>query len=602
MENLVPSSLLVRTLAAIGAVLLAGCALAGANARAQGPTLMVNEVAVVTFKASGGGFSPERRAEIAAQAINSSSDYDVGLVKDRAASMVMMGDRKVLTVTKDDASAHGRTIDALASSIVAKLKQAVGTIAFSLRQHRVWMPVDGTMVVDLAGPQADKVALSYLSGGPATAEQKGGKITITAKQAGDMSITVRYAAQEETLVVTVMPYAAVIGTPETAMVTGRPADKQAVAVAASRAVLAAIKAPLNAQITVEPLSTPELVPAQRGSATVRVNVRAIDCFPVEQDVTVDMKNIGMLENPSDELWYSNNPETIRGQGRLYWGRLGEGKAARVLYHHLNATPRPLDLRYMLVNTGDEPAQVALTLGDAAPHTNPTLAGYRAGQEFFPRWVRESASVVVVPPHSMLPVVFERFAPQQTASGLLALHSLAGNVLFIGDCSYGEGDPASTTNTAHAMQAVSLADASLNLVGQSEHVYSPAFKFLSTDYEVGGRFGYLRIGEHAVGRIDEFGKLSGNFGIVYKMEANLSNSTQTPTEVEVVFESSAGYTGGFFRINGVVYNTPLLQPKKTHQLLKLTLAPGERKTLFMETIPLSGGSYPVTVTIKPVGVG
>lgn len=335
---------------------------------------------------------------------------------------------------------------------------------------------------------------------------------------------------------------------------------------------------------------------------MRVTVRANDHFPIEQDVSVELRNSGMLENASDELWYSNHPETVRGPGRLYWGKLAEGSAARVLYHHLNATQRPIDLRYMLVNTSDEPAQIAVTLGDAQPHVNPTLAGYRAGQEFFPRWVRQSASVIVVPPHGMVPVVLERFAPQQTASGLMSLHSIKGSVLFIGDCEHGASEPSSTTNLAHTVLPVSLADAGINLVGQSEHVYSPAFKFLHTEFQVGGRFGYFRIGEQAVGRVDDQGKLSGNFGIVYKMEANLSNPTDTATEVEMLFESSAGYTGAFFRINGLVYNTPLLQPKKTHQVLRLTLAPGEKKTLFIETIPLSGGSYPVTVTFKPVGVG
>jgi hypothetical protein len=259
------------------------------------------------------------------------------------------------------------------------------------------------------------------------------------------------------------------------------------------------------------------------------------------------------------------------------------------------------LRYMLVNSGSTPAKVAVTLGDAEPHPNPTLAGYRAGQEFFPRWVRESASVIEVPPHSIVPVVWERFAPTQTASGLMALHALEGDVLFLGDCEFGPSEAGIKGNFAHMVKPISLADMQLNLAGQSQHVYSPAFKNLKTEYEVGGRFGYLRIGEQPVGRVDDDGKLSGNFGIVYLIEAKVSNPTLEAKDIEFVFESSAGYTGGFFRINGLVYSTPLLQPKTTHRVLKVTLQPGESKTYYIETMPLSGGSYPVTVTIKPIGV-
>jgi hypothetical protein len=592
---------LVRTFAALTAVLLAGCALAGPSARAEGATLLVNNQAVATFKAASGSYGPEKRAEIAAAAVNASTELEVALEKDGPSSLVMLGDTKILTVTKSDASAHGSTVDALARTIAGRLRTVVESIGFVLPQHAAWIPIGGKATIELGGQHADKVVVTHMDGAPASGSQKGGKIFLTGNYVGQCSMTVRYGAQEETLVVHVLEYAGKVGTPAVAAVTGRPADKETVAVAASRAVLSAVTSYGDASVTVEAVNVPQLVPDQKGTAVMRVKIRGTDLYPVEQEVSVELRNVGMLEKQVEELWYSNHPESVRMPGRLYWGRLAEGKAARVLYHHMNAAQRPMMLRYMLVNSTDAPAKVALTFGDAEPHVNPTLAGYRAGQEFFPRWVRESASVIEVPPHSVVPIVYERFAPQQTASGLLALHSIEGSVLMIGDCDWGPSEVGTKGNFAHSMPAVSLADMQLNLAGQSQHVYSPAFKNLSTDYEVGGRFGYLRIGEQPVGRVDDNGKLSGNFGIVYLIEAKVSNPTSEATEIEFVFESSAGYTGAFFRINGLVYSTPLLQPKTTHRVLKVTMQPGESKTYYIETMPMSGGSYPVTVTIKPVGV-
>ena len=358
----------------------------------------------------------------------------------------------------------------------------------------------------------------------------------------------------------------------------------------------------GARVEIGAIDAPELVPAQRGTATVHVTVTAPEKFPVEAEVAVDLKNTGMIDNPSEELWYSNHPENLKGPARLYWGRLGGGKAARVLYHHQNASQKPITVSYMLVNTGDTAANIAVILGDAVPHSNPTYAGYMAGQEFFPRWVRQSAVVTVVPAHSAVPVVVERIGPGLTASGLMSLHSLDGSsVLFIGESDWSTSDPGQKGNTAWTQPVMSLADHPINLAGQASHVYSPAVKKLETKYEVGGRFGYIRIGQEAVGRVDDTGKLEGNFGIVYQIQVTVSNMTPEEAEVEFVFESSAGYTGAFFRINEVLYSTPLLQPKKTFQIMKAKFAPGESKVYYIETIPLSGGSYPATVTIKPVGV-
>jgi hypothetical protein len=462
------------------------------------------------------------------------------------------------------------------------------------------MPVGGTAQVGMTGPAAEKAAIKNDATGVAKAVQKDGTITLSAESVGECTITVSYGQRSEKLLVNVMLPAATVGTPALAQVMGRPADKATVADAALRSALAAVTAAPGAEVAVEPIATPELVPSQRGTATVKVTVRAPGRYPVEQEVQVELRNEGMLETRAEELWYSNHPENIKQVGRLYWGRVQQGRAARVLYHHQNQVGAPIEVKYSLVNSGDAPARVAVTLGDAPTHANPTYAGYMAGEQYFPRWVRGSATIVVVPPHSAVPVVWEVLHPGKTASGLMALHGIEGTALFVGDAvATLVGRPEG--NFASSMPTVSLADEPMNLVGQPQHVYSPAEKSLSLDYKVGQRWGYIRIGQEAVGRVDDDGRLDGNFGIVYKVEATVTNPTDTATEVEFVFESSAGYTGAFFRINGLLYRTPLLQPKMKHQFYKVMLAPGESKTYYIETMPLSGGSYPCTVTIKPVGV-
>ncbi len=601
MRAWVPSTPIVRVILVGCVVLLAGLGYAGVPAHAQGAKVFVNNLEVVTIMTGGGGFTPEKRALSAANAVKASTTLEVTFAREGAYGIVRLGAAKVLSIDAAEAKAHRRSVDALTREVADKLKKAIESVAFILASKKVWMPIGGTVEVEVSGPAASKTMLKFDPVGPAKATQRDGTITIKGESVGESTVTVSYGQRVETLLVNVMLPAATIGTPSTAYVMGRPADKATVANAATRAVLAVIDSAPGAQISVEAVNPPELVPSQRGSTKVRATVRAAGRYPVETEIDVELKNDGMLDTVSQELWYSNHPETITQTGRLYWGRVQEGKAVRVLYHHLNSVGSKIEVKYVLVNTQDKPARVAVTLGDAPVHINPTYAGYMAGEQFFPRWVRGSASVIEVPPHSAVPIVWETLGLNETASGLLALHGIEGSALFIGD-SFASTVTRPTGNFAPTMPATSLADDPTNLVGQSQHVYSPAEKSLKLSYNVGERWGYIRIGQEAVKRVDDDGKLDGNFGIVYKVEATLTNPTANATEIEFVFESSAGYTGAFFRINGLVYRTPLLQPKTTNQFFKVTLQPGESKTYYLETIPLSGGSYPCTVTIKPVGVG
>ena len=601
MGTRVPSEPIVRTILAAGVVLLAGLGAAGLPARADGPTLYVNEAAVVTLKTGGGGFTPAQRAAAAADAIKSATDFEVVRTKEGTYFIISIGGKKVLTIDATEARAHKKSADVLSRDIAGRIQKALDSVGFVVSAKKLWLPIGGTASLDVIGPLAGKTQVRFGAGSPVKVEQKDGTITVTAETAGEYTMTVAYGQRSETVLVNVMLPAAVVGVPNVAVVAGRPADKATVAIAAVRSVLTAISAPKDAVVAIEALVAPELVPSQKGTARVKATVRAPGRYPVEQEFEVELRNDGMLEERVEELWYSNHPETILQLGRLYWGRVQSGRAARVLYHHQNATGAPIEVKYALVNTQDVSARVAVTLGDAPVHENPTYAGYLAGEAFFPKWVRGAAAVIEVPPHSVVPLVWKTLRNGETASGLLALHAIEGSAIFMGDAIASRlGRPEG--NFADTMPVESLADSPINLVGQSQHVYSPAEKSLKLEYAVGGRWGYIRIGQEPIQRVDQGGGLDGNFGVVYKVECTLSNPTSEEVEVEFLFESSAGYTGAFFRLNEVVYRTPLLQPKTTHQFYKVKLAPGEKKTCFLETMPLSGGSYPSTVTIKPVGVG
>jgi hypothetical protein len=87
--------------------------------------------------------------------------------------------------------------------------------------------------------------------------------------------------------------------------------------------------------------------------------------------------------------------------------------------------------------------------------------------------------------------------------------------------------------------------------------------------------------------------------MYTIKASVENPTETATDIELVFEASAGYSGALFVVNGQYKRIPLLQPKAESEVVRFRLEPKATKALTILTLPLSGGSYPATLTIRPV---
>ena len=87
-----------------------------------------------------------------------------------------------------------------------------------------------------------------------------------------------------------------------------------------------------------------------------------------------------------------------------------------------------------------------------------------------------------------------------------------------------------------------------------------------------------------------------------IDLNLSNPLDETTEVEVAFETSAGYSGGIFMIDDEYLMTPKMLPKKQARIAKFTLSPGANRKVRIQTLPLSGSSYPATLFIRPIAAG
>jgi hypothetical protein len=261
----------------------------------------------------------------------------------------------------------------------------------------------------------------------------------------------------------------------------------------------------------------------------------------------------------------------------------------------------------LVNDTDSPARVLIESGDAKPDKNPVLAGLLAAEQFIHHWMTNSGEVIFIAPRSSAPISLRRLMPGETVSGLCALRLIDGP-----DSLLLRADAIPPFDTDARWTAAINSAAPWRYVGSTKltfydtqptvtsiHIYPDPFKQENVDYQVGARYGFVRIGQKPISNTSQDRALEGNFGVIYNIKANLTNPTNAPADVEIVFEASAGYAGALFIVNGQVHRTPPLPPKATNQLIVVHLDPGASKTVNLMTIPHSGGSYPATVTIRPV---
>ena len=298
---------------------------------------------------------------------------------------------------------------------------------------------------------------------------------------------------------------------------------------------------------------------------------------------------------------------VRTPRILFAATLARGKGARMLYHHVNGTSISLYIRIQAINDSDKPARLLLTPGDAAPNKNPVQAGLEAGDLYLRSWASGSGEVVTIPPRSSIPISLREIKTGRTASGLCGIRVLDGpdDILVRADSwppfRLDERWKDAIESTAPWREVGANPINVFDTAGfeRSLHIFPNPYKEAKVSYEVGGRHAFLRIGQQPISR-PEFGlNLDGNFGVLYNIQASVQNDTRAATDVEIIFEASAGYSAGLFLVDGALRRTPLLFARQEARIAKVNLQPGERKELLIQTLPLSGSSYPATLTIRPI---
>ena len=593
-----------KGLQAIAGLLVLSSASFAAEAHVKDNVVYVNNVPILEWKS---GSDPSRIASDIAKNLRTLDEESVVKVRSVGEdAKVFAGQIQAVMVSSQEARSHQTTAPMLAEKWASKLRDALALPPLKFSEEFLREPLGTTKHVGLVGSLAFHAEVSCSSDSVAKVARTESGFDIQFVGNGDTRVTAISGNAQRTLNVAVRPYAGTFPQEFMTEVVGSPAAKSTVSGAVEACLRTRVVSLPTATCSFIPVSGDALAVGATKTYAVRLRLKAPDAFDAVGNVSVTVRNLALTNTPDSALWYSNAPEAVRQVGPLFSSTLKSKLPVRFLYHHINIATQPMLLRVEAINDSDVVAKVLITPGDSKPDKNPVRAGMTAARQFLELFRTSSGEVVSLPPHTTFPISIRRISPKETVSGLCTLQLIDG--------------PADVQVRADALPPFELRgawyDASLSSTpwreagthpvneydrGPSEpstHVYPNPYKDEHLDYRVGGRYGFLLLGQKPISGEDHMNNLDGNFGVIYRISVSITNPTAEPTDVDLAFEASAGYMGGLFLLDQKLVQTPLLGPKQESRLGRFHLASGASKHFEILTLPVSGGSYPATLFLRP----
>lgn len=587
--------------------------------------LTVNDQPAASLRASADGLTPDARVTVIAdrlreQVANGLMPGEVGVQKVPGTGWAVMARKTLLlAVTADEAAAHRMTAEALAREWSDALRRLLALPALTVATSGLTVPMGETRTVTVGGAAlatdvtaqdtADQVTQSKF-------DPTRRVLTIRGVAPGRSEVQLQADGATASFPVVVMKYAARVLPDVTVSVTGEPSAPPDVVSQGLYAGLArAVNAEPEAQLKLSATPTVDKPIPSDSFATFKVPMRVsgANLLPVEATTTITVVNRPVLARPATVLQYSNNPEQVKHGQSLFLGRVQPYKPVRLDYHHQNMSGGTLVFHADLINSGDGVATVQVISGISLPAQDTTQVGRRAGASFLNALNGNVGLVLQVPPHARIPFVTQRMPAGMTVSGIVQLNQILGtpdtvSVQVAADDDQGRlSSPVGRVILA-ALQGSRAASAlpdeptdfghGTPMPPASPYAFSTPLIQLKSAYAVGGKWAYVRIG-HKEALRDETGKFTlwGNYGADYEISLTLSNPTQAARPVGIFFAPEAGLAAGVFRVDeGPLLEFDPIMPPNEKQVARFTLAPGETRSVHVQTVPLNGSFYPASLVV------
>jgi len=514
---------------------------------------------------------------------------DITVRRERRDWTILAGSQRIVQIDRSLAKIHSTDPKRLAETWAGNLSTAFGRPYLSVRP--IVVPVGETRAApikgNVVGPVSVLTEAAYVG---ASYDAKKKAVRVVGYDVGHTELVISDDRSSLRVPVRSAKYAARLIGPEAAGVTGNPAPADTI----RRAVEATVAAELQlepgawASISARVESIPPLRPGSFATVPVHVTASGQDYLPYRQSPVVTVHNEAVPMAPVDVLMVSNSPERLMSHGLWFEGSLKDYRSARLLYHHVNSTGVPSDLVIEAVNLGDRTGRLHLIAGKGGPSRDESWAGHKGAREFLGNRAAGIGWTAPVPPGQAVPVFVQHITPGSTASGILEVRAL------------GPGDfslrcylsPPRSSWLPYRLKSYSPSP----FLGRWH--YPQPRREVDASYVVGREWAFVSIGDQAIAGIEEGDKLAGNYGVIYDIALELSNPTAEPATVEILMEPGGGMARGTVIVDGRFVETSLLRRDSESSVAQYTLAPGEVRTVTIQTMPQGGSNYPVRLVARP----
>jgi hypothetical protein len=603
----------------------------------------VNDLLVMRLRTTSGSFGPYRRAEIAAERLNSAiaggltAGDIVADTKTAPSTPRLKGAGQVIaSVDKAEAKLSGASPASIVRGWASSLRSALSVRGIAASETNILIPLGETRPLRLSGAAKGLLNIRTL-GGAATlpggtlisdiptpdptprpnpvvdVSSDGGNenlITLRGLAVGRETLTFERDGATVSVVVRVQPYAGQFNVPKTVVVTGRGVPIERVARYATAAALgsATVTPGGIARVQTDSVSVAmPLAPGAQSTVTVPVTLSGPDMIGVSRTVSVPLRNESLPAAPTDTLMYSNNPERVTRFGTLFTARLPASSptapsATRLLFHHQSALTQNAWFVVEVLNDSDAPSTVQIVGGGSGPVRDTVWVGFRAASDFVRDYLADAGLIVDIPAKSRIALLSTRLPAGTTVSGLMQIRPISGPLPLV---RVSADQPGDARTQFESWQPSPLLPSEFGAGGTtlayplSDQIYPQPIKRIEARYEIGGNWAFVGLGRDPLETTQNAAnKLYGNYGVWYEISATVHNPTDKRAKARAVFVPSAGLAGGVFLVDGKYVEVPQTNLPKEPTLASYTLEPGETRVIKITTLPLSGSNYPARIVIRP----
>lgn len=514
---------------------------------------------------------------------------EIALRRERRDWIILAGGQRIVQIDSSLAKIHHSDPQRLARTWADNLSTAFGRPYLSVRPIVVPVgeartaPIKGNIVGPVrARAEAACVGVSY------DAAKKA--VRVVGYDVGHTELVISDDRSSLGVPIRSAKYAArLIGT-AAAGVTGSPAPAEVVRRAVEATVAAEIQLEPGAwaNISARVDKIPPLRPGSFATVPVHVSASGQDYLPYRQSPVVTVHNETVPMAPIDVLMVSNSPERLMSHGLWFEGSLKDYRSARLLYHHVNSTGVPSDLVIEAVNLGDRRGRLHLIAGKGGPSRDESWAGHKGAREFLGNRAAGIGWTAPVPPGQAVPLFVQHITPGATASGILEIRALSPGDFSL-RCYL---SPPRSSWLPYRLKSYLPSP----FLGRWN--YPQPRREIGASYVVGREWAFVSLGDQAIAGLQEGDKLAGNYGVIYDIALELSNPTAEPAPVEILMEPGGGTARGTVIVDGRFVETALLRRDSESSVARYTLAPGEVRTVRIETMPQGGSNYPVRLVARP----